>query len=313
MLSIDPRIDETRPAPWPPSYSRRNARSTAFSAPCAVAKDHMIRRSSNGGDISFVVEELRLAGYVGFWLIVLTGMVLTRLYSGIDMDQTILTRVFGYNNICVYFDFAPATHVLPFLWAVTLVMLLCYLGAQWLQMRAEVQQRELTPRLYSVLTKLKVFEATMLLAFSTIFAVQPEEWNHTLLIHTAPFVMLQIGLVSLAISNTVHGIKSGYWSSLALPSWFIPGAKLYVVGFAIVVCFKIPHPTPPQQLPTARLFCSVLRRWNGAQAVAWNASKLWGHIGQTPHPPTSARSPSDSLFSRPECSARFAGLLTIAY
>ena len=200
----------------------------------------MIRRSSNGGDISFVVEELRLAGYVGFWLIVLTGMVLTRLYSGIDMDQTILTRVFGYNNICVYFDFAPATHVLPFLWAVTLVMLLCYLGAQWLQMRAEVQQGALTPRLYSVLTKLKVFEATMLLAFSTIFAVQPEEWNHTLLIHTAPFVMLQIGLVSLAISNTVHGIKSGYWSSLALPSWFIPGAKLYVVGFAIVVCFKIP-------------------------------------------------------------------------
>ncbi len=201
----------------------------------------MIRRSSNGGDISFVVEELRLGGYVGFWLIVLTGMVLTRAYSGIDLSDTLLTRVFGYNNICIYFDFAPATFVLPFLWAITLTMLLCYLGAQWLQMRAEVEEGAITPRLYTVLTRLKLFEATMLLAFSTIFAVQPEAWDHTLIIHTLPFVMLQIGLVSLAISNTVHGIKSGYWSSLALPSWFIPGAKLYVVFFAIVVCFKIPQ------------------------------------------------------------------------
>jgi hypothetical protein len=200
----------------------------------------MVRGASNDGDFSFVVEELRLAGYAGFWFIVLTGVVLTRVYGGIDMDQTILTQVFGYNNICVYFDFAPATYVLPFLWAITLAILLCYLGAQWLQMRAEAEQGALSPGLFRLLTKAKVFEATMLIAFSTIFAVQPEAWDHTLFIHTVPFFLLQIGLVSLAISNTVHGIKSGYWSSLALPSWFIPAAKVYVVVFAIIVCFKIP-------------------------------------------------------------------------
>jgi hypothetical protein len=200
----------------------------------------MFRRSSNDGDISFVVEEFRVAGYAGFWLVVLTGVVLTRLYGGVDMGQTVLMQVFGYNNICVYFDFAPATYVLPFLWAVTLVMLLCYLGAQWLQMRGEVAEGALSPGLYRLLTRLKLFEGTMFAAFSTVFAVQPEAWNHTLFIHTAPFIMLQIGLVSLALSNTVHGIKSGYWSSLALPSWFIPGAKAYVVIFAVIVSFKIP-------------------------------------------------------------------------
>lgn len=88
----------------------------------------MIRRSSDHGDISFVVEELRLAGYAAFWVLVLTGAVLTRLYGHVDMHDTVLTRVFGYNNICVFFDYPPATYVLPFLWAITLAMLLCYLA-----------------------------------------------------------------------------------------------------------------------------------------------------------------------------------------
>lgn len=200
----------------------------------------MIRRSTGHGDISFVVEELRLAGYGAFWVLVLAGVVLTRVYGHVDMHDTVLTRVFGYNNICVFFDYPPATYVLPFLWAITLAMLLCYLAAQWLQMRAEVEQGALSPRLYRLLTRLKLFEATMLAAFSTIFAVQPDDWDHTLFIHTAPFFMLQIGLVSLAASNTVHGIKTGYWSSLALPSWFIPGAKVYVAALVVIVCLKIP-------------------------------------------------------------------------
>ncbi len=200
----------------------------------------MFRRSSGDGEISFVVEELRLAGYVGFWVIVLTGVVLTRAYAGIDFGDTVLTQVFGYNNICVYFDFAPATYVLPFLWAIVLGLLLVYQAAQWLQMRAELAQGALSPGLYRVLTRLKLFESAMMMAFSTIFAVQPEAWNHTLLIHTLPFFMLQIGLVSLAVSNTVHGIKSGYWASLALPAWFVPGAKLYIVSLVVIVAVKIP-------------------------------------------------------------------------
>lgn len=199
-----------------------------------------MRASIPGGDITFVVEKLRLLGYGGFWVIVLTGIVLTRLFAQVDMDRTVLTEVFGYNNICVYFDYPPATFVLPFLWAITLALLLCYLAAQWLQMRAEVEEGTLSPELYRQITRAKVFEAAMLMAFSTIFAVQPEGHDHTLFIHTVPFFLLQFGLVSLAVSNTVHGIRSGYWASLDLPSWFVPGAKLYLVGFALIVGFKIP-------------------------------------------------------------------------
>ena len=73
---------------------------------------------SNAVTLTIVVEKLRLLGYAGFWVVVLVGIVLTKFVARIDLEETLLVEVFGYNNICVYFDHPPATYVLPFLWAV---------------------------------------------------------------------------------------------------------------------------------------------------------------------------------------------------
>ena len=200
-------------------------------------------RSPEDNDLYFVVEKLRLAGYAGFWVVVLVGIILTRTLGDVDLENSLLVQVFGYNNICVYFDHPPSTYVLPFLWAVTLVFLLLYMVTHWMRMRAQVEEGTLTPGLYSLLTKLKLFEAFTMVSFSTVFAVQPTAWDHTLYIHTVPFFLLQIGLVSLAFSNTLHGIKSGYWRQLELPEWFEKAAKFYCVVFALVVLFKIPAAT----------------------------------------------------------------------
>lgn len=153
----------------------------------------------------------------------------------------LLVEVFGYNNICVYFDYPPANYVLPVLWAFTLVFLLAYLAAQWLHMRSDMAQGLISKRVYRGITAMNVFEAFTLIAFSTIFAVSPEGWDRTLYIHTAPFFLLQFGMVSLAISNTWYGIKSGYWKRLDFPKWFNKAAWLYCGVFAAVVLFKVPY------------------------------------------------------------------------
>jgi len=197
------------------------------------------RKPSEDGDIAFVVEKIRLVGYAGFWVVVLTGIFLTTAFGDVNLQETVLMKVFGYNNICVYFDHPPSNYVLPLLWAVTLVLLLCYMAAHWLQMRAEVQEGMLDRSAYRILSNLKLFEAFTLTAFSTSFAVSPDAWDQTLYVHAAPFILLQIGLASLAMSNTYHGIKSGYWRRLELPAWFETAAKAYVVVFALVVCFMI--------------------------------------------------------------------------
>lgn len=192
--------------------------------------------------IELVVEKLRLQGYIGFWLVVGTGILLTRRFTDLP-DPTLLTTVFGYNNVCVNFDYAPSTYVLPAMWAVTLLFLLTYIFAHWMQMRDDVAQGELSFGMYRTLSGLKFFEACTLIIFSTIFALAPEGPDHTLVIHTAPFFLLQIGMVSLAMSNTLHGIKSGYWARLELPSWFATSAKVYCFLFALIVLFKIPVAT----------------------------------------------------------------------
>jgi hypothetical protein len=195
------------------------------------------------GSLLIVVEKVRLLGYACFWGVVATGIFLTYRFSSLDLDDNLLRDVYGYNNICVYFDTPPSTYVLPFLWAGALVFLLAYLAAHWMHMRSELLQGTLSVGLYRTLSRLKVFEAFSLVAFSTVFAVTPEGWDHTMMIHTVPFFLLQIALVSLAVSNTVHGMRGGYWRRLELPSWFHRGAVVYCVAFAVVVAFKIPVTT----------------------------------------------------------------------
>jgi hypothetical protein len=114
------------------------------------------------------------------------------------------------------------------------------LGADWLQLRIQLEQGNVDQKLYKHLCRLKLFEAFTLACFTTIFAVHPQGWDQTLYIHTAPFILVQIGLVSLAISNTLQGIKSGYWRRLGLPAWFSRMAVIYCLLFAVVVGFNIP-------------------------------------------------------------------------
>jgi hypothetical protein len=197
------------------------------------------RTLSDSNDLTLVVEKLRLRAYASFLVVVLVGILLTNLFANIDLNDSLLMQVFGFNNICVYFDYPPSTYVLPFLWAITLVLMLQYMVAHWLQMSAQVEQGTLNRKLYRILTRMKLFEAFTVVSFSTIFAVSPEGWNHTLFIHTVPFFLLQIGLVSQAISNTLHGTKSGYWRRLGLPAWFNRAAITYCILFSIIVFFKI--------------------------------------------------------------------------
>lgn len=199
--------------------------------------------ASDPRSLELTVEKLRMRGYIGFWVVVLVGVVLTKAnYTEAQLADSLLVQVFGYNNICVYFDFSPSNRVLPVLWAFTLVFLLTYIVAHWLQMRGEVDAKLLTPAVYRTLSGLKGFEAITLIVFTNIFAVSPHSPpDATLWIHTTPFFLLQFGMVSLAMSNTLHGIKSGYWRRLGLPDWFFTAAKVYCGLFALVVLFKVPY------------------------------------------------------------------------
>eukprot|EP00467_Chlorarachnion_reptans_P024103 CAMPEP_0114499958 /NCGR_PEP_ID=MMETSP0109-20121206/7700_1 /TAXON_ID=29199 /ORGANISM="Chlorarachnion reptans, Strain CCCM449" /LENGTH=326 /DNA_ID=CAMNT_0001677571 /DNA_START=607 /DNA_END=1587 /DNA_ORIENTATION=- len=121
-----------------------------------------------------------------------------------------------------------------------MLLFLAWLFTFWLRMRAEVRRGKLTPRLYRYLTLAKMFEGTTIIIFSIIFAVTPEGWDETLWIHTSPFILLQLGLVSMAVSSTVHGVYGGYWERLGLPEWGFKANMVYIALFVCIVTYKIP-------------------------------------------------------------------------
>jgi hypothetical protein len=92
------------------------------------------------------------------------------------------------------------------MYAVVLLLMTVYVGGSVLQIqRHTVSMGGLLPdRVASWLYKAKGFELGTFIVFSTVFAVSPED-HTTLVIHTAPWMLLQIGLVSLAFSNMAFG------------------------------------------------------------------------------------------------------------
>jgi len=179
------------------------------------------------------VESLRLYGYAAIWTTMVTGVILTRTWAEIDQNDTLLVSVYGYNNVCVNFDYPPSNYVLPVLWAVSLCIFLCYFKAQTVVFNTHEHEGRISPLVNTILHRMKAFEAVTFVGFSTIFAVSPEGPDHTMWIHTIPWLLMQIGLASCAASNTLHGYKSGMWLNLDHGTGWLSRLAVVYIGLLV--------------------------------------------------------------------------------
>lgn len=218
-----------------------------------------------------VVERWRLRGYQCFWIMIVVGVLLTKAFSGIDEGDTVLQEVFGYNSICLYFDFPPSNYILPLFWAITASCMLVNAGGSILRAQSYWAKGHIDEFWCKTLGRIKLFEISGLIAFSMVFAVSPERWDHTLVIHTLPFLYLQLVLVSLSVSTTIEGLKSGYFRRLELPPWFDSLQTGHCILLLSVVVVKVPwaiitmaRGKPTGSIALARffdflfLFCAVV-------------------------------------------------------
>ena len=68
----------------------------------------------------------RLITYLSFLVMVLIAVIFTYgLGNGIP-ENNIIKEAFGANNICLLFDYPPATYVLPPFWTICVVLTLIY-------------------------------------------------------------------------------------------------------------------------------------------------------------------------------------------
>jgi hypothetical protein len=143
-------------------------------------------------------ENLRIVVYLFFIAIVLVGFLVTRIFSEHAIHHNTLKDLWGYNNICVFFDHAPATYILPTLYSINLLFISLYFVSSWLRCRSECQANRISKRGFIGYTIITAYEFLSFCFFATVFAVSPDE---NLILHSVPFINLIIALSTLAAKN----------------------------------------------------------------------------------------------------------------
>ena len=147
-------------------------------------------------------EALRLIAYGAFWAMVLFAICMHSLFvRGVDMDDTPLVRIFGYNNICVYWDYSPSRELTALFYPLVEFPLLAYVTLKWLQVRQSYRQDAVPKWLYHLSCALLPVKLVLLSWFRMVFVVIAFE---SVKAHTFGFIGLQFALVLVALLDLLY-------------------------------------------------------------------------------------------------------------
>ena len=138
-----------------------------------------------------------------------------------------INRTFGSNNICLFFDFEPATYVLPPFWALICVVVSFYCVALIYRYRIAWAERKLSIMERKVLSMISLGYLAAVLGFSLCFAVQPGD-HFTMWIHTLPFTNLILWQIISQGGLVYFGFKSGWTELDAHGKPFLPVAYKWI-------------------------------------------------------------------------------------
>mmetsp|Transcript_21205 Transcript_21205/g.42316 ORF Transcript_21205/g.42316 Transcript_21205/m.42316 type:complete len:315 (+) Transcript_21205:34-978(+) len=161
----------------------------------------MVTSVRKGPMLTIHPETLRCCGYLCFWLMVALAMVVTKVAVDVP-EETALMRVFGYNNICMYWDYSPAREIAAMFYPAVEFCLLGYLLASHLHVWSSWSQRLVSHRFLVIDRFLVVIEIVLMSWFRMCFVIQATV--DTMPGHTMGFLGLQVVLVIVAIKNLVY-------------------------------------------------------------------------------------------------------------
>ena len=216
----------------------------------------------NGGErkirITLVPEHFRTLFYCEFLALVLFGMFLTLMFAKEKDTTQIITDVFGASNICTYFDFPPASYILPVCWIFPMLCAIAYdvisMFRIWIAFEEQEGVREIKNLqdesigirplgkktvIFLILAHI-YFIATVIL-FTMIFAVTPDRDNpESMLWHSVPYLNLKVAMFVLQVAVVLFGQEIA-WKKLhddkKLPRYFIEISWLHVIlqGITMVI------------------------------------------------------------------------------
>jgi hypothetical protein len=167
--------------------------------------------------ISIHPETVRQVQYVNFYFMVAFAALISWrevFVDGKDKDGKMvvgsglarlhnsdLIRAFGYNNICIFWDYDPATWMTAMIYPFVDLPMLSYVALNWLRQKRDCDRRLISTELFNVMTFLHAIEFLLLMWFRMIFVNKAFE---NVSMHTAPFEGFQIAMSMNAVMNLVY-------------------------------------------------------------------------------------------------------------
>lgn len=185
--------------------------------------------ASEGGDVdpeqkrddvlvgSYLVspEAYRMCAFMLIGVMFLVCIILSVAFADIP-ENTELIQSFGYNNVCVYLDYPPASNVAPTLWIFFLVPWTIYsiswIARVWSRVTPRGPVSECTYRLLQAVTGMELIFGAH---FVQVFANKPHELEHPLglKLHSYPYMLLIISLWTMSFKTVWWFVNhEGHWS-----------------------------------------------------------------------------------------------------
>jgi len=160
------------------------------------------------------------------------------------LNYTFLMQRFGYNNGCVSLGFAPATYVLPFVYAIESLLWSAAILATAFRVIAYCSQGLLSTTSCVMLIGIHAFQILSTLCFATCLAVQPLD-DFLIKVHTLPFTLYVLMVGTMNLTQLWIGTASGYWDRLGI-HWSAQIAfgiwTLFTVPiFVMKACYEVYH------------------------------------------------------------------------
>lgn len=172
-------------------------------------------------------EDFRIAAYLLLWFSAATGLFITTYYGDPSVfENNAIKSIWGYNNLCVVFDYAPANYILPTIWGFNLIVFIVYVISNWLRTRLHYLADSRIKTFYKFSSILAIFEIIGLCYASTIFAVSPED---KLILHSLPFATMVAILSMVAFRNGLY-----YFYEANLSRTEVRLAQLYVITHLLI-------------------------------------------------------------------------------
>jgi len=157
--------------------------------------------------------------YSTFLFLSILGGILTIYATDVlTIKPTILDWWYGVTNLCVVFDFAPSSLVIPSFYAIFLILWILMEALLWFRQKEAYIAGHISCGWYWLLNYFRIQESLSAIYFTTIFAVNPDprelaEGNPTTMIHhTVPYLFMLIAFTNLAIGDIIYDLFTGFAS-----------------------------------------------------------------------------------------------------